>query len=160
MPSQILWSRVAASEMTLPGICSAALDDCLQASIRISEYPLPEPGENDATLVVRDDRRKGDVLKIKSGVWILELPVTIKKHVWTFEDESRGSRCVGCEAAHGADRRRVRKWSLNQSEIEPVESDQTSFSPNPQIAIGRLTNGINLSSEKSFSSLPFVMYVL
>jgi hypothetical protein len=135
-------------------------DYCLQASFPVSECPVPEPRENDPTLVVGNGRCKGDVLKIKSGVWILELPVMIKKHAGTFETNPEVPAGVGNEAAHGTNRRRIRKRSLDQSEIGPVESDQTSFGSNPQITIGRLADGINSSSNESFVLSPLVMYVL
>jgi hypothetical protein len=135
-------------------------DDRLQASILVSECPVPEPGENDATLAVGDGRCKGDVLKIEPGVWVLELPVMIKKHAGTFETNPEVPARVGNEAAHGTNRRQIWKRSLNQDEIGPVESNQTSFGSNPQITIGRLANGVNPSSNKPLILAPLVMYVL
>jgi hypothetical protein len=98
-------------------------DYCLQASSLISECPVPESGEKDATLVVGSGRRKGDVLKIESGIWILKLPVMIKKHAGTFETNPEIPAGIGHEAAHGTNRRRIWKRSLNQNEIGPVESN-------------------------------------
>jgi hypothetical protein len=132
----------------------------LEASIHVSECAVSEPGENDATLVVGNGRSKGDVLKIKPVVWILELPVMIKKHAGTFETNPEVPAGVDNEAAHRTNRRRVRKRSLNQSEVGPVESDETSFGSNPQITIGRLANGVNPSSNESFVPSPLVMDVL
>jgi hypothetical protein len=133
---------------------------CLQASSLISECPVPESGENDATLVVGSGRCKGGALKIESGVWILKLPVMIKNYAGAFETNPEIPAGIGNEAAHGTNRRRVWKRSLNQNEIGPIESNQTSFGSNPQITIGRLANGVNPSSNGSFILAPLVMYVL
>src|SRR6202044_2879798 len=135
-------------------------DYCLQAPSLVLERPFPESGENDATLIVGSGCRKGDALKIESRIWILKLPVMIKKHAGTFETDPEVPAGIGNEAAHGTNRRRVRKRSLNQSEFGPVESDQASFGSNPQITIGRLANGVNPSPNESFVPSPRVMYVL
>jgi hypothetical protein len=84
----------------------------------------------------------------------------IKKHAGTFETDPEIPAGIGNEAAHGTNWRRIWKRSLNQNEIGPVESNQTSFGSNPQITIGRLANGVNPSSNKSFILAPLVMYVL
>src|SRR6202044_1254888 len=135
-------------------------DYCLQAPSLVLEGPFPESGENDATLIVGSGCRKGDALKIESRIWILKLPVMIKKHAGTFETNPEIPAGIGNEAAHGTNRRQIWKRSLNQNEIGPVESNQSSFGSNPQITIGRLANGVNPSSNKSLILAPLVMYIL
>jgi hypothetical protein len=84
----------------------------------------------------------------------------VKQHAGTFETNPEVPAGVGNEAAHGTNRRRVRKRPLNQSEIGTVESDQTSFGSNPQITIGGLANGVDPSSNEPFVLSPLVMQVL
>jgi hypothetical protein len=91
---------------------------------------------------------------------ILELSLAIPKQVRAVEADPQISFDIGHESTHCAYRRGVRQRPLNQGEGKPIEADETPFGSNPEIAIVRLADGIDRSTQKSSICSPLVVDVL
>jgi hypothetical protein len=91
---------------------------------------------------------------------ILELSLAIPKQVRAVEADPQISFDIGHESTHCANWREVRQRPLNQGEGKPIEADETPFGSNPEIAIVRLADGIDRSTEESPVCSPLIVDVL
>src|ERR1700730_2052268 len=91
---------------------------------------------------------------------ILKFSCTVAKHVRALEEDPEIAVSVGFESAHRADGRRIRHGSLHQREARSIKADQSACSADPEITIGRLADGIDVSAEKASLSSPCIVDVL
>ena len=80
--------------------------------------------------------------------------------MWAINADPKVSFCIGYKSAHSPNRRRVRQGAPNQSKSKSIEADQTTFRSNPEVAVIRLADGIDYSSQESLAGSPLIVDVL
>jgi hypothetical protein len=112
------------------------------------------------TFIVEGHRGECGLPETIADSCILELSLPIPKQMRAVDSDPKISFEVGDKSSHWPDRRRIRQRPLNQGKSEPVEADKSAFRSNPKIAIIRLADGIDRSTEKAPVWSPFIVDVL
>jgi hypothetical protein len=112
------------------------------------------------TFTVKGHGSECGLLETIADSCILELSLPIPKQMGAVDSDPKISFAVGNKSSHCPDRRRIRQRPLNQGKTEPIEADKSAFRSNPKIAIIRLADGIDRSTEETPVRCPFIVDIL
>jgi hypothetical protein len=133
----------------------------LELSIPITDCAGLNSPQKQVTFTVEGHRGEcGLLLQTITNNGILELSFAITEQMRSVKSDPKVSFSIRHKSAHSANRRRVRKGSLNQGESKPIEADEAPLRSDPEVAIMRLADGIDGSPDESSVCSPLIVNVL